>query len=106
MSQDRRGGGRRSKLGRSGGGIPQLPWQSVKNPYPPMQLLDEERMQQLHDTSMRILSELGIRVMSDRVMDLFAAAGAIVDRENKTIRIDESLVTEATSVTSVGCKPR
>ena len=44
MSQDRRGGGRRSKLGRSGGGIAQLPWQSVKNPYPPMQLLDEERM--------------------------------------------------------------
>jgi trimethylamine--corrinoid protein Co-methyltransferase len=44
---------------------------------------------------MRILSELGIRVMSERVMDLFAAAGASVDRETKTIRIDESLVTEA-----------
>ncbi|CDX40142.1 Trimethylamine methyltransferase [Mesorhizobium sp. ORS 3359] len=95
MSQDRRGGGRRSKLGRSGGGIAQLPWQSVKNPYPPMQLLDEERMEQLHKTSMRILSELGIRVMSEKVMDLFAKAGAIVDRESNTIRIDESIVTEA-----------
>ncbi|TIP46292.1 MAG: methyltransferase [Mesorhizobium sp.] len=95
MSQDRRGGGRRSKLGRSGGGIAQLPWQSVKNPYPPMQLLDEERMVQLHKTSMRILSELGIRVMSEKVMDLFAKAGAIVDRESNTIRIDESIVTEA-----------
>ncbi|MBZ9864685.1 trimethylamine methyltransferase family protein [Mesorhizobium sp. CA15] len=95
MSQDRRGGGRRSKLGRSGGGIAQLPWQSVKNPYPPMQLLDEERMEQLHKTSMRILSELGIRVMSERVMDLFAKAGAIVDREERIIRIDESLVTAA-----------
>ena len=95
MSQDRRGGGRRSKLGRSGGGIAQLPWQSVKNPYPPMQLLNEERMDQLHKTSMRILSELGIRVMSEKVMDLFAKAGAIVDRESNTIRIDESIVTEA-----------
>ncbi|TIP06282.1 MAG: methyltransferase [Mesorhizobium sp.] len=95
MSQDRRGGGRRSKLGRSGGGIAQLPWQSVKNPYPPMQLLDEERMEQLHKTSMRILSELGIRVMSEKVMDLFAKAGALVDRESNTIRIDESIVTEA-----------
>ncbi|RWL86818.1 MAG: methyltransferase [Mesorhizobium sp.] len=95
MSQDRRGGGRRSKLGRSGGGIAQLPWQSVKNPYPPMQLLDEERMVQLHKTSMRILSELGIRVMSEKVMDLFAKAGAIIDRESNTIRIDESIVTEA-----------
>ena len=95
MSQDRRGGGRRSKLGRGGGGIAQLPWQSVKNPYPPMQLLDEDRMDQLHKTSMRILSELGIRVMSEKVMDLFAKAGAIVDRESNTIRIDESIVTEA-----------
>ncbi|AZO14158.1 methyltransferase [Mesorhizobium sp. M2A.F.Ca.ET.043.05.1.1] len=95
MSQDRRGGGRRSRLGRSGGGIAQLPWQSVRNPYPPMQLLDEERMEQLHKTSMRILSELGIRVMSEKVMDLFAKAGAIVDRDSNTIRIDESIVTEA-----------
>ncbi|MDX8532444.1 trimethylamine methyltransferase family protein [Mesorhizobium sp. VK25A] len=95
MSQDRRGGGRRSKLGRSGGGIAQLPWQSVRKPYPPMQLLDEERMEQLHKTSMRILSELGIRVMSEKVMDLFAKAGALVDREERTIRIDESIVTEA-----------
>jgi len=95
MSQDRRGGGRRSKLGRGGGGIAQLPWQSVKNPYPPMQLLDEDRMDQLHKTSMRILSELGIRVMSEKVMDLFAKAGAIVDRESNTIRIDESIATEA-----------
>ncbi|MBZ9733609.1 trimethylamine methyltransferase family protein [Mesorhizobium sp. CA18] len=97
MSQDRRGGRRRSKLGRGGGGIAQLPWQSVKNPYAPMQLLDEERIEQLHKTSMRILSELGIRVMSEKVMDLFAKAGAIVDREERTIRIDESIVTEALS---------
>ncbi|TIW23155.1 MAG: hypothetical protein E5V81_10480, partial [Mesorhizobium sp.] len=45
--------------------------------------------------SMRILSELGIRVMSEKVMDLFAKAGAIVDRDSNTIRIDESIVTEA-----------
>ncbi|MBS3651264.1 trimethylamine methyltransferase family protein [Pseudaminobacter sp. 19-2017] len=95
MTQERRGGGRRSRLERSGSAIPQLPWQRVENPYPPMQLLDEERMEALHATSMRILSELGIRVMSDRVMDIFEAAGAIVDREEKIIRVDESIVMEA-----------
>lgn len=95
MTQDRRGGGRRSRLERGGGGIAQLPWQHVVNPYQPMQLLDEEQMETLHRTSMRILSELGMRVMSERVLDLFAAAGAIVDRESKFIRIDESLVKEA-----------
>ena len=95
MEQHRRGGGRRAKAGRSGGGIAQLPWQQVHNPCRPVELLDEERMNALHRTSMRILSELGVRVMSDRVMDLFAAAGAIVDRGEKTIRVDESIVMAA-----------
>src|SRR3954453_12462367 len=95
MAHDRRGGGRRSKAGRTGGGIPQLPWERVVNPYAPMELLGPEQMETLHCTSIRILSELGIRVMSERVMALFEAAGAIVDRSENIIRIDESLVREA-----------
>jgi len=95
MSDERRGGGRRGKSARSGGGLSQLPWRSVENPYPPMEMANPDQMQALHDTSIRILSELGIRVMGDRVMDLFQAAGAIVDRDEKIIRIDETIVTEA-----------
>jgi trimethylamine--corrinoid protein Co-methyltransferase len=82
-------------MARGGSGIPQLPWQAVVNTYPPMQLLDEERMETLHRSSMRILSELGIRMLSRKAMDIFEKAGAIVDRENMTIRIDESLVDAA-----------
>jgi trimethylamine--corrinoid protein Co-methyltransferase len=96
---ERRGGGRRAKAGRSSGSIPQLPWQRVVNCYAPMQLLDEEQMETLHRTSMRILSELGIRVMSAKVLTLFETAGAIVDRAEGTVRIDESLVKEALKTT-------
>lgn len=95
MSQDRRGGGRKSKMGRTAGGIAQLPWQQVTNSYAPLQILKEEQMETLHRTSMRILSELGIAVTSGRVMDLFEAAGAIVDRTENMIRADESLIMAA-----------
>ncbi|MBY6058256.1 trimethylamine methyltransferase family protein [Leisingera daeponensis] len=95
MSRERRSGGRRGKSTRSGGSIEQLPWQQVKNTYPAFELLNPEQVNQLHATSMRILSEAGIRVMGENVMDLFEAAGAIVDRETKTIRIDESIVAAA-----------
>jgi trimethylamine---corrinoid protein Co-methyltransferase len=95
MSDEKRGGGRRGKSARSGGGLAQLPWRSVENPYPPMEMATPDQMQALHDTSIRILSELGIRVMGDRVMDLFEGAGAIVDRDEKVIRIDESIVGHA-----------
>jgi len=94
MGEERRGG-RRQKATRGGGMIPQLPWRAVEYPYPFLELAREEEIEAVHRTSMRILSDLGIRVMGNRVMDLFAEAGAIVDRSEMTVRIDESLVTAA-----------
>ncbi|HEX4768992.1 MAG TPA: trimethylamine methyltransferase family protein [Lichenihabitans sp.] len=95
MTQERRGGGRRAKSSRGGSTIPQLPWSRIENPYAPLELASEEQIESIHATSMRVLSELGIRVMGERVMDLFEAAGAIVDRSEQVIRIDETLVREA-----------
>ncbi|MCU9836365.1 trimethylamine methyltransferase family protein [Ruegeria sp. WL0004] len=92
---DRRTGGRRGKSARSGGGIEQLPWQQVRNPYPGFELASPKEMERLHATSMRILSELGIRVIGDNVLDLFAEAGALVDRDTGIVRIDEELVNAA-----------
>ena len=97
MTEERRSGGRRGKSIRSSGSIQQLPWRTIENPYAPLELASEEQMEALHKTSMRILSELGIRVMGDNVLDLFEAAGAIVDRSEKIVRIDESIVAQAVS---------
>lgn len=94
-TQERRAGGRKSKAGRGASGIAQLPWERIANPYAPMCLLDDERMEHLHHTSMRILSELGLRVMSDRAIALFERAGALVDRAERIVRIDEAIVNEA-----------
>ena len=95
MSSQTRTGGRRSRADRSGGAIPQLPWQNVENSYAPLEPATAEQVEALHKASMRILSELGIRVMSTAVMDLFARAGAIVDRSEMLIRIDENIVNAA-----------
>lgn len=94
-TQERRAGGRKSKAGRGGGGIAQLPWEQVVNPYPPMRLLNDAQMDRLHQTSMRILSDLGLRVLSGKAMTLFEQAGAIVDRAERIVRIDESIVRQA-----------
>ena len=99
MSLTSRGGGRRSKADRTGGGIPQLAWQHVENTYAPLEPARQEQVDAIHRTSMRILSELGIRVMSGTVMDLFERAGANVDRSEMLIRIDETIVNEALKTT-------
>lgn len=92
MARERRSGGRKAKSGRSFQGITQLPWQQVKNSHSPMEMLNPDQLDQLHKTSLRILSEAGIRVMSDKVLDIFEATGAIIDRDEMLIRIDESIV--------------
>ncbi len=94
-ARGKRVGGRTGKNTRSHQGITQLPWQQIKNSHAPMELLNFDQLDQLHQTSLRILSEAGIRVMADNVIDLFAAAGAIIDRDEMLIRIDQNIVEAA-----------
>jgi trimethylamine--corrinoid protein Co-methyltransferase len=95
MTAERRTRGRRGKADRGAERIPQLPWRRVENPFPPLQFATEEQIETIHRTSIRVLSDLGIRVMGDRVMELFEAAGGRVDRSDGTVRIGEDLVDEA-----------
>lgn len=85
---------RRGRRDKAGARIAQLPWETVRNPYAPMKLLSDDQMQDLHDTSIRILKELGIKVMGANVRALFAAAGAKID-DDGIVRIDESIVDAA-----------
>lgn len=95
VPNERHRSGRRPRRDRDGAKIPQLPFRNVLNPYAPLELATEEQVEAIHTTSLRILSELGIRVISTRVMDIFEKAGARVDRSEGTIRLDEELVSDA-----------
>ncbi len=77
--------------------IRQLPWRSVINPYAPMEVLSEEQLEAIHLTSLRILEELGIELMSRRAREILRAAGAEVDESTATVRLDRGLVARALS---------
>ncbi len=94
-TQRRREGGRVRRS--SGGPLPQLPWQNVVNPYPPMELLSAGQVEAIHDTSLRILEELGIELMSPRGRALLRAAGAEVDEASGNVRLDRGLVEQRLS---------
>jgi trimethylamine---corrinoid protein Co-methyltransferase len=99
MPNPRRSSGRRGRAKRSQAPIPQLPWTHVRNEYRPVEIAEEEQVDAIHRTSMRILSELGIRVVGDQVLDIFEAAGAHVDRSECMVRFDEELLDQALSTT-------
>ena len=75
--------------------LPQLPWRQVKNPYPPMAVLSEDQLNAIHETSLRVIEELGIELMSSRARDLFRAAGAEVDDSTGLVKADRELIMEA-----------
>jgi trimethylamine---corrinoid protein Co-methyltransferase len=89
----RRQGGRGRRL--DGGRVSQLPWTEVRNPYSPMEVLSAEQVEDIHLTSLRILEELGMEVLSPRALAVLRAGGADVDLAARTVRLDRGLVESA-----------
>lgn len=54
--------------------------------------LSDEEIKTIHDTSMRVFSEIGIKVSNREALELFASAGAKVDPDNNLVKIETDLV--------------
>jgi trimethylamine--corrinoid protein Co-methyltransferase len=60
-----------------------------------MQMLSTDQIEAIHLTSLRILEELGMEVMSPRALIVLKAAGADVDEATRTVRLERGLVEAA-----------
>jgi trimethylamine--corrinoid protein Co-methyltransferase len=85
---------RRAQRQREAGGFAQLPWRQVVNPYQPVELLNADQLEAIHEASLTILEEMGIEFMSDRALRLLKEAGAEVDFDSQVVRLDRALVAE------------
>ncbi|MGD8350903.1 MAG: trimethylamine methyltransferase family protein, partial [Gammaproteobacteria bacterium] len=73
--------------------IHQLERRTLRNRFRPLEALDEEQLEFIHEVSMRIVEEQGIEVLGERALDLFRKAGAEVDAGG-VVRIDRALLLE------------
>ncbi|MEM7194251.1 MAG: trimethylamine methyltransferase family protein [Pseudomonadota bacterium] len=74
--------------------LEQPPVQQLRNPYDPIEVLDAEGLELIHDGSMRILEQIGLQIVNDRARDLMIQHGAILDSESGYVRMDRDLVLE------------
>ena len=82
-----------SRTRRSGGArLPQLPWTRVVNPYAPLEILSADQIEAIHLTSLRILEEIGIELMSPTARAALRAVGADVDDASGTVKLDRAVV--------------
>ncbi|MGB1252399.1 MAG: trimethylamine methyltransferase family protein [Candidatus Promineifilaceae bacterium] len=72
-----------------------LPYhQQLRNPWKPYEIATEQMIADIHDASMRILENTGIRFQDEYAMDLWEKAGAKVDRSTQHVWPDRGLIVE------------
>ncbi len=86
---------RRSRTRRETDTFAQLPWRQVRNPYRPIEVLDEEQIEAIHDTSLQILEEIGMDFLHPEALAILKAAGAEVESGGERVRFDRGLVLES-----------
>ena len=73
----------------------QQPWQRLINPYNPIEVLNEEELNSIHEASMDILENVGVEFLSERALTILGNKGATINRENNLVCMDRGLVLEA-----------
>ncbi len=74
--------------------VPRLPWRNLTNPYPPIEVLSADQIEAIHLASLRVLSEIGMKVLSGGARQRLAAAGAEVSNDDRMVRCDPAMVEE------------
>ena len=90
----RRGGGREGRAARRRDAVAASfdhAWRNWVNPYPPIEQFSADQIEAIHEASLRVLTETGIRVLHDGARDLYRQAGMRVDDE-RMVRFDPDLL--------------
>ena len=75
----------------------QRPFKEVRNPYPPMEIISADQVESIHDASLKILRDIGIRVESKTALKLLKDVRAEVDWDTQHVRFDPDLINELVS---------
>ncbi len=81
-------------MGRRRQPFAQRPFQALQNPYPPMEILSADQVEAIHQASLKILRDIGIRVESETALKLLKDLRAEVDNSSKHVRFEPDLVEE------------
>lgn len=92
----RRRGGRAGKAeAAAGDAAREVDYRRLRNPFPLMPVFSEDRIEAIHQASLKVLEELGMKVLLPEARQIFARGGAIVDEDSQMVRIGRDMVDAA-----------
>lgn len=89
----RQGGRRRRREARSSS-TPILPWREVKNRLAPIEVLSEDQVEAIHQASLKVLANAGIKVLGADARGFYREAGADIDEGEMIVRFAPELIEE------------
>jgi len=75
--------------------VREVSYHPIHNRLPHPEVFSADQVAAIHNTALRVLEELGIRVLHADGRQRFRAAGALVDDDSQMVRIGRDLVAEA-----------
>ena len=85
---------RRQRRNRIKEKVPQIGWKEFSNPYPPIEILSEEDLEKIHQASLQLLAETGIRLLDPDGRQRLKKAGADINEDTQMVRFDPEFVME------------
>lgn len=73
----------------------QSEYRLLRNPFQQQTVFSDDEINAIHQTALRVLEELGIKVLLEEARNRFEKAGALVDHQTQMVRIGSDIVTRA-----------
>ncbi len=70
-------------------------YRRLRNPFPPLRLVSDDELEAIHEAALRVLEELGLRVLLPEARAIFRAGGALVDEAAQHVRIGREMIEAA-----------
>ena len=80
-------------------------YRQLRNPFPTMNVFSDDEIENMHQTALRALEDLGVKVLLPEARRIFAAAGARVDEDHEMVFIGRDIIAAslATAPKSITC---
>ena len=92
----RRGGRARTRAQATQAALPERrAYRHLRHPFEAQRVFSDDAVARLHETALRVLEELGVKILLPEARELFAKAGASIDADDDMVRIGREIVESA-----------
>jgi len=95
MAERKKRRGRESRLENPVSADRSLNYRQLRHPFAPQGFFTEDAINNIHEMALKVLEELGMKVLLDEARQIYKAGGAIVDETDLMVRIGRDMVIDA-----------